>query len=69
MKQIKIRLLEGLSPSVVRLHVKGRLAVKYLSSGNEISDFDVYTAVGGECDCCHLKVDSQQEYNLDSLIS
>ena len=50
MKRIKIRLLEGLSPSVVRLHVKGRLPVKYLSSGNEISDFDIYTAVGGECD-------------------
>ena len=69
MKRIKIRLLEGLSPSVVRLRVKGWLPVKYLSSGNEISDFDIYTAVGGECDWCHLKVNSGQEYNLDSLIS
>ena len=46
MKRIKIRALEGLSVFVVRLHVKGRFPVKYLSSRNEISDFNIYTAIG-----------------------
>ena len=68
MKRIKIRVLEGLSVFVVCLHVKGRFPVKYLSStGNEISDFNIYTAIGCECDCCHMGVDSQQNYNLDSF--
>ena len=46
MKRIKIRALEGLSVFVVCLHVKGRFPVKYLSSRNEISDFNIYTAIG-----------------------
>ena len=44
MKRIKIRVLEGLSLFVVRLHVKGRFPVEYLSSRNVISDFDIFTA-------------------------
>ena len=44
MKQIKIRVLEGLSLFVVRLHVKGRFPVEYLSSRNVVSDFDIFTA-------------------------
>ena len=66
MKRIKIRALEGLSVFVVCLHVKGRFPVKYLSSGNEISDFNIYTTIGCGCNCCHMGVDSQQNCNLDS---
>ena len=67
MKRIKIRALEGLSVFVVCLHVKGRFPVKYLSSRNEISDFNIYTAIGCGCNCCHMGIDSQQNYNLDSF--
>ena len=44
MKRIKVRALEGLSLFVVRLHVKGRFPVEYLSSRNVISDFGIFTA-------------------------
>ena len=47
MKRIKVRALEGLSLFVVRLHVKGRFPVEYLSSRNVISDFDIFTAGHG----------------------
>ena len=67
MKRIKIRALEGLSVFVVCLHVKGRFPVKYLSSRNEISDFNIYTATGCGCNCCHMGMDSQQNYSLDSF--
>ena len=67
MKRIKIRALEGLSVFVVCLHVKGRFPVKYLSSRNEISDFNIYTTIGCGCNCCHMGIDSQQNYNLDSF--
>ena len=67
MKRIKIRALEGLSVFVVCLHVKGRFPVKYLSSRNEISDFNIYTAIGCGCNCCHMGIDSQQNYDLDSF--
>ena len=67
LKRIKISVLENLSLFVVRLHVKGRFQVKYLSSRNEISDFDTYTAIDLECACCHLRIASQENYNLDSF--
>ena len=66
-KRLKFRILEGLSLFVVRLHVKGRFPIKYLSFTNKISDFDIYTAIGCECGCCHVRIDSQQNYNLDSF--
>ena len=66
-KRLKFRILESLSLFVVRLHVKGRFPIKYLSFRNKISDFDIYTAIGCECDCCHVRIDSQQNYNLDSF--
>ena len=66
-KRLKFRILESLSLFVVRLHVKGRFPIKYLSFTNKISDFDIYTAIGCECGCCHVRIDSQQNYNLDSF--